>query len=477
MAHRLTCSDAYALSPKPFGLGKDARVIALRAQLPLVAEDASKSWVHLCYVESYEGHPAGPFAFTPDVFAQIVRNFERQVNPVPVLYGHPMGDDGQPVPAAGWIHELEVRGSDLYGLVEWTPRAAKMIRDGEYRYCSVVVGFGAIDERDGKDIGAKLFELGLTNTPFVDGQEPIRLSRRALSAGGKMDPQKIIDGLSKLLGVDAAAEKDKVLAMLGAVFDYLGAMNGEAEPKEEPAEMAAMPEDDKEQVAKMARKLARAIKLELPGDVSQTGDNSEQVAAGTALLDKLTTATGLDAAALMAGVEANLDAIAAMLSGDAASGNPSDAGAAEDAQTMQLSAVSARLAASDKRIVELSAKLSAYERREVEAKAKEAERAIDNAIKCGHILEDAKPFFAKLAEKMPEEFDKQLEAAAARPVVPTGTVIKQAPGGAESVALSTRDAAERSFVDGLRQLKHSDKQIAVMLDAYRSKRAKRAKTA
>ena len=41
-----------------------------------------------------------------------------------------------PVPAAGWIKELAARADGLWGRVEWTGRAAQMIRDKEYRYLS-----------------------------------------------------------------------------------------------------------------------------------------------------------------------------------------------------------------------------------------------------------------------------------------------------------------------------------------------------
>ena len=40
---------------------------------------------------------------------------------------------GQPAPAAGWIKDVEARPDGIWGRVEWTARAAAMIKAREYR--------------------------------------------------------------------------------------------------------------------------------------------------------------------------------------------------------------------------------------------------------------------------------------------------------------------------------------------------------
>lgn len=459
MAHRPTYSDAYALSPRAFGLSADTRVIALRFATPTLEPGTDECWVHLAYVDSWEGHPSGPFAFTQEIFDEIIRNAERKNTPIPFYYGHPDHSSGQPIPKAGKILKLELRGDDLYALVRWTAKAARMLRDGEYEHCSAVVVFSAIDPKTGKPTGAQLFEAGLTDTPFLDDQEPIKLSRRALAAGGTMDPEKMIAGVTKALGIEPNTPKERVLEMLSSIFDFVAAMTGKTAKQVE--DEAGKDEKAAEQVVDAAARIGKAIKLAMPEPTAppsdaptQLADNSADVAAGTALLEKLTAASGLDAAALLTGIESNLDAIVAMLKGEPASGTPSDT------QTMQLSAVSARLAASDKRIVDLSAKLEAYERREVEAKAKAAEQRIDSAIESGHILEDAKPFFVKLAAKMPEEFDKQLEAAAKRPAVPTKRVINEAPQNAGPD--KPQNDAEKKFFSAIPAHVDQGKRVALL---------------
>jgi phage I-like protein len=80
-------------------------------------------------------------------------------------------------PAAGWVQKLEKREDGLWAYVEWTGKAAEYIRNGEYRYCSPVVDWKAKDRKSNKSIGVELYNIALTNQPFLDGQTPITLSR------------------------------------------------------------------------------------------------------------------------------------------------------------------------------------------------------------------------------------------------------------------------------------------------------------
>lgn len=128
------------------------------------------------------GHPAGPFTMDADKMQQCVDRFEQQANPMMVDYEHYSigGGDGR---AAGWIHSLSVKkgegGSELWAMVEWTKRACDMIAAGEYRYCSPVIDFGAKDRATGEHVPVELFNVALTNNPFLDGMHPIQLSRVA----------------------------------------------------------------------------------------------------------------------------------------------------------------------------------------------------------------------------------------------------------------------------------------------------------
>lgn len=73
--------------------------------------------------------------------------------------------NGQPVRAGGWFERLEwVEGDGLYAIdVTWTPAAAKMIADDEYRYISPVFSY---DQKTGEI--TSLFNIALTNSPGLE---------------------------------------------------------------------------------------------------------------------------------------------------------------------------------------------------------------------------------------------------------------------------------------------------------------------
>lgn len=459
MDHQPTPStfDVYAVR------GSSSRVVALRSIRGLAAGDAS-CWVQLCNLGEYKGHAMGAFAFTPDVFASIIKNFNAQANPVPVTYEHGM-TPGQPRPAAGWVQEIKQDGEWLVGLVEWTPSAAKMIRDGEYRFCSVCVDFESIDRVSGEPIGPEMYELGLTNTPFIDGQEPIRLSRSAAGARKeltKMDPQKMISGVSKALGLAADAPKEKVVEMLSAIYDFVAAMTGKS-PEDVMESVAG--EAEVEMTARVA-KLAKVRKLMdevMPPDLARKcADGAEAEAAGSMVLTKLLDATGMDEAALVAALESNLDAVVAALGGAPASGMPSDS----DAVTASR-ALSARLEASDAKVRKLEARIAEFEKADAEKREAETKARIDEAIKSGHILETARATFTELARTSPKLFDEMLGHASKQPAVKLGRVITaHQPAGDD--APSTED--ERRFLSALPRHVTKEKRTAMLAD-YRKLRS------
>lgn len=139
--------------------------------------------LHVAMTGKWEGHPAGPFSITARDMDAIIERFNGQKTPMAIDYDHSMADDDVPGPkiAAGWIHKMSRIGDDLWAEVEWTPRAAEMIRNGEYAFCSPVMLKGKPDRVTGKPVPVELFNVALTNTPFLDGQTPITLSRIAMA--------------------------------------------------------------------------------------------------------------------------------------------------------------------------------------------------------------------------------------------------------------------------------------------------------
>ena len=186
--------DAYALYS-----GHD-RLFALRALVGLTGEGAQArtGWIHVAPEGSWEGHPDGAFTLTRAGFESCIYDAERRATPQSVDYEHAsLYPTGEPTPAAGYVQKLEQRADGLWALVEFTERAAAMIKAGEYRFCSGVFAFERRDRQTGDVIPCMLDSIALTNRPFIDGQEPIALSQRALAERDMTPPQGARDEAAK----------------------------------------------------------------------------------------------------------------------------------------------------------------------------------------------------------------------------------------------------------------------------------------
>jgi hypothetical protein len=387
----------------------DRRILALRSSLgafsagiapamksPLI-EGAKYSWVEMAYESAWNGHPAGPFEFTREVFGDIKRLYDAGEQPVPVLWGHPRHDLGVPIDAAGWVQALEVRdgadGVELWGYVEWTTDAAKRIEAGAQRFCSVVVDFAPIDRATGESAGlAELYELGLTPSPFLPGMTPITLSRvgtparKSTTRSLAMDPTKVLMAIATALGLKKDATPEKMKKAFDALVALAGAMAEEKEALLEPvAEGVAEMMDEKKvkglaRIAASVRKLADEVLVE-PGAemVPEVEDLAEEAteAAGTMVLGKLVEATGMDEAGVVAAITEKLDQIAALLVAGPVSGMSADSSAQLMRQTTELSAHKARA-------VELAATVSALQAQVAELSQERAQRqALERTARIG----------------------------------------------------------------------------------------------
>jgi hypothetical protein len=122
---------------------------------------------------------------TRPMLAEVVANFrKRDTGEVPIDYDHSIemaAGSGDPVPAAGWIKSLDDRPDGqgiLWGTVQWTPKAARMIAAGEYKYVSPVIDPTVRDNKTGNPQGWTLTSAALTNQPVLQGMPPLVLSAR-----------------------------------------------------------------------------------------------------------------------------------------------------------------------------------------------------------------------------------------------------------------------------------------------------------
>jgi hypothetical protein len=86
-------------------------------------------------------------------------------------------DRGRGTRAAGWITSIGQVGKLVTADVEWTPRGARAIRRGDYRYISPTFVGRYVDEH-GQNRGRALLGAGLTNRPVLRaGMPTLSLSR------------------------------------------------------------------------------------------------------------------------------------------------------------------------------------------------------------------------------------------------------------------------------------------------------------
>lgn len=106
------------------------------------------------------------------IAARVIAAFSTQ-QPAVIDYEHQTlkaEKNGQPAPAAGWIHALRwIEGKGLHALAELTERAKAQIKAGEYRYFSPVIQYS---KETGEVI--KLLMGALTNNPAIHGMAAIK---------------------------------------------------------------------------------------------------------------------------------------------------------------------------------------------------------------------------------------------------------------------------------------------------------------
>lgn len=414
-------SDVYALDVR------GSRVLVCRAVVGLTGEgaDTRTCWIDIAGEGTWKGHADGEFSLTVDSFRSCMADAEKRGTPISVDYEHAsLYPSGGPTPAAGWVRELAVKGGRLCALVEFTERAAEMIRAGEYRYCSGVFAFDKPDRQSGEVWPCVLDSIALTNRPFIDGQQPIALTanhtaRRALSGGSmaKITRAALLEALDKIEGEEFSAEQIEALA------EALAKMAEASDPKaaekaEEPAPLAdAKPKAEDEEKAEEPA-------LSVAGGISQAAAQTDYkpaaeepmpdpaADAGAMVAEKLMAATGMDAAALMAALDANMDAVVAALMGS----GPMPA-ALTDSNVVK--ALSETLAATKQR-------LAKYEAQEKAARDRALDAEVDALVQAGKVLPAHRSTWRALAQSSPAQFRTLSETLPV--VVPTGREASATPG-------------------------------------------------
>ena len=150
------------------------------------------------------------------------------------------------MPAAGWIKELQAREDGIWARVAWTPRAAELLANREYRYLSPVFRYRA---KDG--VVTELTGAGLTHNP--------NLYLTAAASRKETETMTLPDKLAALLGVPADCTEDEAVAACQRLIDKIEAAQAAHAREPDPAQYVpvAMHRQVADQLASLQAEIAR----------------------------------------------------------------------------------------------------------------------------------------------------------------------------------------------------------------------------
>ncbi len=146
--------------------------------------------IHVVPAGKWKGHDAGEQEYGEAELAAIVERANGVVaangNPIQIDYEHASLDPpASGAPAAGWMYSFTLENDGVYAEVEWTERAAEMIKAGEYKYISPVICTGLKDPVTGEPVPIELFNAALTNQPFLHDAIQQVVANAAGARGGE----------------------------------------------------------------------------------------------------------------------------------------------------------------------------------------------------------------------------------------------------------------------------------------------------
>ncbi len=141
------------------------------------AEVGGKKWVQILKIGEYKHPKYGTFKITADVLKALAESFRNNVRKIKSAfnYSHETSPAHGTI-AAGWINDVDVRGSEFWVSVDWTPKAFEAINDKEFLYTSAEFFTEYEDAETGKVTKWVLKGAALTNTPFIKGMNAIAAS-------------------------------------------------------------------------------------------------------------------------------------------------------------------------------------------------------------------------------------------------------------------------------------------------------------
>ena len=160
------------------------------------------------------------------IAGRVIAAFSAQQPPV-IDYEHQTlhkEANGQPAPAAGWMHGLRwIEGRGLFAEAELTERARALVQSGEYRYFSPVFEYAR-----GSGEVTRILMGALTNHPAIAGMEAVNLMAAAsarftttptTSTKESDDMNELLKKLLAALGLPEDASEEQALSAIKALTD------------------------------------------------------------------------------------------------------------------------------------------------------------------------------------------------------------------------------------------------------------------
>lgn len=387
------------------------RYVALIAEEPPGDGDsgAKVSIVQVFRVGTWKHPTYGKFTITDDDLKTMADNFKKHKKPPTELvvdFEHMSAAGQQIAPAAGWVKALEAKDGKLLATVEWTDKAALMIKSKEYRFISPEWHMHAKDKESGKDIGPMLLSMALTNRPFIEGMSPVMLSEKVLGQimpsdtllAAEWDVEYINDLPDKSFAyVEGGGEKDEQGKTVPRTLRHMPYRNadGSVNLSHLRNALARLDQTSLSPEAKaQARKILEKAAEEAGVGEDEDGQGQKSKEEGPIVEDQIRELLGLEADAdVLAAVKALKAKVDAM---------------AENEQETE-AAVKAKVKA-EADLATATAKLT----------AKEVADDVGQALKDGHILPRQVDWAKSLRAKDPEGFKAFL--ASAPKIGPDGTI-------------------------------------------------------
>ncbi|WP_423206715.1 hypothetical protein E2974_18120 [Paracoccus yeei] len=192
--------------------------------LALMAEGKAPEWVHLLPAGRFTGRDGRSFDNSDP--EGLIATFNERAVDLPIDYEHqndrPEARLSGPVPAAGWVKELQRRADGIWGRVEWTARARELIANREYRYISPAIKYLAGSRRVTMLKGA-----GLVHTPALHltalAEEDADAGQASLAA--------------RVLAAALELSPDATEADIHALLNRIRALVGDPPKVDQPAQM------------------------------------------------------------------------------------------------------------------------------------------------------------------------------------------------------------------------------------------------